>query len=95
LYFEIRNDSSVGLTDGKQYVAASVGLVSTFSRVNVSIRSPGTTDNLVIRLNWLSDLRNMDMAIVAFRRGRELFSTKALQQVVQGEAPPGKDVDTG
>ncbi|KAH9871550.1 hypothetical protein J1614_005805 [Plenodomus biglobosus] len=93
-YFGTGNDSSIGLTDGKQYVAASVGLVSTFSRGNVSIRSADTAINPVISPNWLSDPRDMELAIVAFKRGRALFSTEALQAVTGDEAFPGRDVQS-
>lgn len=93
-YFGTGNDSSIGLTDGKQYVAASVGLVSTFSRGNVSIRSADTAINPVISPNWLSDPRDMELAIVAFKRGRALFSTDALQVVAGDEAFPGQDVQS-
>jgi choline dehydrogenase/5'-oxoaverantin cyclase/versicolorin B synthase len=93
-YFGTGNDSSIGLTDGKQYVAASVGLVSTFSRGNVSIRSADTVINPVISPNWLSDPRDMELAIVAFKRGRALFATDALQAVAGDEAFPGQDVQS-
>ncbi|KAL5115785.1 hypothetical protein ACEQ8H_006280 [Pleosporales sp. CAS-2024a] len=91
-YFGTGNDSSVGLTDGKQYVAASVGLVSTFSRGNVSIRSADTAVSPVISPNWLSDPRDMELAVVAFKRGRALFSTHALKMVAGDEAFPGRHV---
>jgi len=93
-YFGTGNDSSIGLTDGNQYVAASVGLVSTFSRGNVSIRSEDTAINPVISPNWLSDPRDMELAIVAFKRGRALFSTDALQAVAGAEAFPGQNVQS-
>jgi choline dehydrogenase-like flavoprotein len=93
-YFGTGNDSSVGLTDGKQYVAASVGLVSTFSRGNVSIRSADTATNPVISPNWLSDSRDMELAVVAFNRGRALFSTDALQAVSGDEAFPGQHIQS-
>ena len=39
--------------------------------------------------NWLSDPRDQDIAVAAFRWGRQLFSTKALRPVVQSDAFPG------
>ena len=86
--------SSTGMNDGKQYVAASVGLVATFSRGNISIRSADTAINPVISPNWLSDPRDQDVAIAAFRRGRQLFSTKAIQSIVKAEAFPGSNATT-
>lgn len=93
-YFGTGNDSSTGITDGKQYVAASVGLVSTFSRGNVSIRSPDTAVNPVISPNWLEDPRDLEMAVLAFRKGRKLFATKAMKQVARAEAFPGGRLKT-
>ena len=86
--------SSTPKDDGAQYVAASVGLVATFSRGNVSIRSADTAVNPVINPNWLSDARDQDMAIAAFRRGRQLFATKAIQPVVLAEVFPGSNATT-
>ena len=86
--------SSTGKNDGKQYVAASVGLVATFSRGNVSIQSHDTAVNPIISPNWLSDPRDQEMAIIAFRRGRQLFSTRAIQPVVTAEVFPGSNTTT-
>ena len=92
-YFGAGTDSS-SITTGslQQYVAASVGLVATFSRGNVSIISPDTSVNPIISPNWLSDPRDQDIAIAAFRRGRQLFSTHAIKPIVKGEAYPGINV---
>lgn len=88
-YFGSGNDSSPGVSDGKQYVASSVGLVATFSRGNVTVASSDVSDNPVISPNWLLDPRDKDVAIAAFRRGRELFNTDALSPIVVDEVYPG------
>lgn len=93
-YFGVGTDSSKGLSDDKQYVAGSVGLVATFSRGNVSIKSPDTAIDPVISPNWLTDPRDQDVAIAAFRRGRDLFSTNAIRPIVNSEAYPGTNVTT-
>lgn len=93
-YFGSGSDSSSGVYDGKQYVAASVGLVATFSRGNVSIGSPDTAINPIISPNWLTDPRDRDIAIAAFRRGRDLFSTDAMRPIAGSEAFPGSNVTT-
>jgi choline dehydrogenase/5'-oxoaverantin cyclase/versicolorin B synthase len=93
-YFGTGDDSNPTVGDGKQYVAASVGLVSTFSRGNVSISSPDTAVNPVISPNWLTDPRDQELAIAAFRRGRQLFNTKAIKPIVIAEAYPGADITT-
>lgn len=93
-YFGTGADSSIIAGIGQQYAAASVGLVATFSRGNVTINSTDTAVNPVINPNWLSDPRDQDIAIAAFRRGRQLFSTKAIKPIVKGEAFPGVNVTT-
>ncbi|KAH8672143.1 putative choline dehydrogenase [Tricladium varicosporioides] len=91
-YFGAGTDSTVGLGNGKQYVAASVGIVSTFSRGNITISSPDTAKNPVISPNWLLDPRDQDIAIAAFKRGRKLFSTTAMKPIVVQEAFPGANI---
>ncbi|KAL8753031.1 MAG: hypothetical protein Q9184_005545 [Pyrenodesmia sp. 2 TL-2023] len=93
-YFGAGTDSSIIAGNGQQYVAASVGLVATFSRGNVTINSTDTAANPVINPNWLSDPRDQDIAIAAFRRGRQLFSAKTLKRIVKAEAFPGTNVTT-
>ena len=93
-YFGSGTDSSITASSGNQFAAASVGLVATFSRGNVTINSTDTADNPIISPNWLSDPRDQDLAIAAFRRGRQLFSTNAMKPIVQAEAFPGSNVTT-
>ena len=91
-FFGTGSDSTPQVGNGKQYVAASVGLVATFSRGNVTIASPDTAVHPVISPNWLSDPRDQDLAIAAFRRGQALFSTDAIKPVVLSEAYPATNV---
>ena len=93
-YFGTGSGNPSGAVTSKQYVAASVGLVSTFSRGNVSINSTDTADNPIISPNWLSDPRDLDMAVAAFQRGRHLFGTKSMQSIVKGEEYPGLNYTT-
>lgn len=93
-YFGTGSDSSIIAGSGRQYVAASVGLVATFSRGNVTINSTDTAINPIVDPNWLSDPRDQDIAIAAFRRGRQLFSTKAIRPIVRSEAFPGLNTTT-
>ncbi|KAL8732134.1 MAG: hypothetical protein Q9181_004049 [Wetmoreana brouardii] len=93
-YFGAGSDSSITAGSGDQYVAASIGLVATFSRGNVTINSTDTAANPVINPNWLSDPRDQDVAIAAFRRGRRLFSTSAMKPIVKAEAFPGPNITT-
>lgn len=93
-YFGSGTDSGIGSTNPRQYVAASIGLVATFSRGNVTINSTNTATNPVVSPNWPSDPRDRIMAITAFKRGRELFKTRAVQSIVKIEAFPGQNVST-
>ena len=93
-YFGSGTDSSIIAGSGQQYVAASVGLVATFSRGNVTINSADTTINPIVNPNWLSDPRDQDIAVAAFRRGRQLFSTNAIRPIVKSEAFPGLNITT-
>ncbi|KAI0108674.1 GMC oxidoreductase [Nemania sp. FL0031] len=93
-YFGTGNDSSPVPSDGGQYVASSIGLVATFSRGNVTISSPDTAVNPVISPNWLLDPRDQDLAVAAFRRGRQLFSTDAIKPIIISEVYPGSNFST-
>ena len=93
-YFGTGTDSSIAAGSGEQYVAASVGILATFSRGNVTINSKDTATNPIISPNWLSDPRDQEIAVAAFRRGRQLFSTNAIRPIVKAEAFPGINVTT-
>lgn len=93
-YFGSGNDSSPVASDGKQYVASSVGLVATFSRGNITVTSSNVMDGPIISPNWLLDSRDQDIAVAAFRRGRELFNTDAMSEIVISEAYPGAQYTT-
>ena len=81
--------------DGKNYGSIAVVLLTPFSRGNVTINSTDTAVNPVINPNFLTDLRDQDLAIQAFKRTRQIFQTKALQTIVTGpEAFPGPNVTT-
>lgn len=94
-YFGSGNETSnTTAVEGRQYVASSVGVVSTFSRGNVSISSPDTADNPIISPNWLLDPRDQELAVAAFKRGRDLFNTSVMAPVVIAEAYPGTQYKT-
>ena len=93
-YFGPGTDSSIEASSAKQYVAASVGLVATFSRGNVTINSTDTAFNPIVSPNWLIDPRDQDVAIAAFRQGRRLFSTNATAPIILGESFPGENTTT-
>ena len=81
--------------DGQNYDSITVVLLTPFSRGNVTINSTNTAVNPVVNPNFLSDLRDQDLAIQAFKRTRQIFQPEAIQTIVTGpEAFPGPNVTT-
>jgi choline dehydrogenase len=79
--------------DGKQYVSILPTIVAPFSRGNVTINSTDTSVNPVISPNLLSDPRDQEIAVAAFKRARQIFATNALEKIITGpEAYPGSNV---
>ena len=68
-------------------------LVAPFSRGTVTVNSTDTAINPIVNPNLLGDDRDMDLAIQAFRRARQIFNTTAMRQITIGsEAIPGANV---
>lgn len=65
-----------------------------FSRGNVTIATGSTADNPIVNPNWLSDPRDQEVAIAAYKRARQIFNSTAMSPVVLEEAYPGVDVST-
>ena len=81
--------------DARNYVSSLAGLVAPFSRGNVTINSTDTSVNPIISPNWLLDPRDQEVAIVGFRRAREIFQTSSMSPVLAGpEAFPGLNVSS-
>lgn len=79
--------------DGKNYASVGMGLQSLFSRGNVTIKSSDSADHPVVNPNLLGDPRDVDVAVQAVHRIREIASTKAMKKVIIGkEAYPGETV---
>ena len=80
-------------TIGKNFVGLLPGLTAPFSRGNVTIISNDTSVHPVVSPNWLEDPRDREVLIAAFRRARDVWATKSMQDVIIGpEAFPGADV---
>lgn len=80
-------------TIGKNFVGLLPGLTAPFSRGNVTIISNDTSVNPVVSPNWLEDPRDREVLIAAFRRARDVWATKSMQDVIIGpEAFPGANV---
>ncbi|KAH6643472.1 hypothetical protein BKA67DRAFT_596203 [Truncatella angustata] len=81
--------------DGRHYVSVLPTIVATFSRGNVSINSTDTAVNPIIHPNLLSDPRDREIAVAAFKRARQIANTAALAPVRDGdEVYPGPAVQT-
>jgi len=75
--------------------ATLVGLLTTFSRGNISINSTSMNSPPIISPNWLEDPRDQELAVAAFRYVRQLENTTSLRQLlINGETNPGPAVQT-
>lgn len=59
--------------DGALYGSLNLILVASISRGNVSINSSSVLDQPIINTNWLSDPADQEMAMAAYRRGRDII----------------------
>ena len=80
--------------DTRNYVTSLIGLVAPFSRGNVTINSTDTTQNPIISPNWLTDPRDLEVAVAAFKRAREVFSQSSIKGIINGGAEvfPGANI---
>ncbi|KAL8713457.1 MAG: hypothetical protein Q9225_006756, partial [Loekoesia sp. 1 TL-2023] len=67
------NYTNIDPNDGYQYATISAALVAPFSRGNVTISTPNAVDPPVINPNWLTDPADIEVAIAAFKRVREIW----------------------
>ncbi|PHH64779.1 hypothetical protein CDD81_4041 [Ophiocordyceps australis] len=82
-------------TDGRQYASILPTLVATFSRGSVTINSTDTSINPIIYSNLLSDTRDQEIAVAAFKRARQIAATRALRSIITGpEAAPGPAISS-
>ncbi|KAI0004735.1 putative glucose-methanol-choline oxidoreductase [Xylariaceae sp. FL0662B] len=89
------NSRSSDPNDGFNYATLAIALVAPRSRGTITIKSPDAKIAPVINPNWLTDRADVDVAVAAFKRGREFFKTPAMQSfVIGGEYFPGMNVTT-
>lgn len=69
--------SSETLSDGFNYASIAAVLLAPLSRGNVTIRSADTADLAVVSPNWLSHPADVQVAIAAFKRARQIFANMA------------------
>ena len=68
------NYTAIDPNDGYQYATISAALVAPLSRGNVSISSADAADPPLINPNWITDPADVEVAIAAFKRVREIWS---------------------
>jgi choline dehydrogenase len=80
-------------TDDSDYAELIVAMLSPFSRGNVTISSADATTPPVINPNWLTDPRDKDQAIAAFRRMRQIWAQMS-EITIGDEFKPGPDTQS-
>lgn len=68
------NYTNIDPNDGYQYATISSALVAPLSRGNVSISSADAGDPPIVNPNWVTDPADIELAIAAFKRVRELWT---------------------
>ncbi|KAK4507783.1 hypothetical protein PRZ48_001518 [Zasmidium cellare] len=68
--------------DGYQYASILMALVAPLSRGNVTISSADTSDLPVINPAWLTSSTDQQVAIAAYKRARQAFTSKFMQPVL-------------
>ncbi|KAL2070259.1 hypothetical protein VTL71DRAFT_13285 [Oculimacula yallundae] len=85
----IRSQSGILTNEGGDYIV--ILLLTTISRGNVTIDSPSMHSKPVISVDWLLEKTDQEIAVQAYRRGREIWSHTA--NVTTGaESKPGANV---
>jgi len=79
--------------DGYNYASIATALVAPFSRGNVSINSANMSDPPLINPNWLTDPTDVEVAIAAFRRQRDVWG-KMDNLTIGEEQIPGPSIQT-
>ena len=79
--------------DGYNYASIAPALIAPLSRGNVTIASASMEDPPVINPNWLTDPADIELAIAAFRRSRQVWAS--IKNVFIGEEYlPGPQVQS-
>ena len=88
-----RNYTAADPNDGYQYATISSALIKPISTGNVTIASADMSDPPIINPNWLTDPADVEYAIAAFKRIRQVWD--AMNGVTIGpEYFPGAQVST-
>jgi 5'-oxoaverantin cyclase/versicolorin B synthase len=89
------DDSFVPQWNGKSYFSMSAVPLTPFSRGIVTINSTNALDHPIVDPRWLTDPRDRELVVAAFRRCRQFVATEPLSQVITGpEILPGPEYQT-
>jgi choline dehydrogenase len=80
-------------TDDSNYAQLIAAMLSPFSRGNLTISSADMAVHPVINPNWLTDSRDKDQAIAAFKRMRQIW-TQMSEATTGDEYMPGSEVQS-
>lgn len=81
--------------NGKQYATILGGLVAPTSRGNVTLQSSSMKSAPLINPNWLTAKADQELAVALYRRMRQIWASKTMQEIVIGEEYwPGMDKES-
>lgn len=80
--------------DGYNYATIATALVAPLSRGNITINSTSAADPPVINPNWLTHPADIELAVAAFKRQREVWSLGLSNITLGDERIPGVKVQT-
>lgn len=87
------NDFLFGAPRADNFTAICIATVSPFSRGNVSISSNDSNDHPLVNPAWLTDPRDQEIAVAAFKQARAAWQSPAMKPILKGsEAFPGLNV---
>jgi choline dehydrogenase len=82
----------VALQIGEQTAEIGMLLTATDSRGNITIQSNSMLDKPIISTNWLLSEVDQEVAVVAYRRGREIWTKMDPNIITTNELVPGANV---
>ena len=79
------NHQTADPLDGYNYASLGTALITPLSRGNLSIKSSSMADGPLINPNWITDPADIEVAIAAFKRQRQVWSVLSKYNVTIGE----------
>lgn len=82
--------------DGYNYATINPGIIAPLSRGNVTISSADMSNPPILNPNWLSDPTDKEMAVLSFKRSREIWDVLQQNGITNGaeEYLPGLNVSS-